>query len=65
MTYKELPEPITYRKLSPQKVVCPLKPNPKSYRVNLQITLDECQKCEYHRGNDDEVVACAFKKEEE
>jgi len=60
-----MPEQIIYRKLSPQKVTCPNRPDPNKYRVNLLVPLDECKKCELHRGHDDNHIACAWSKASE
>lgn len=60
----ELPEQIKYRRLSPQKVTCPSRPDSKRYHANKIITLSECEKCEYYRGQNGDVVACAWKKED-
>ena len=65
MSKNKLPEQVKYRTIQPPKVICPLHPNSRHYGINQAIKLSECVNCEYHRGENGNVVACAYRKDKD
>ena len=58
---KKMPEQVIYRKIQQPRLVCPKVKG--RYGQNKSIMLKVCKECEFHRGCDDDNVACAFSKE--
>jgi hypothetical protein len=57
----ELSETITHRTISSPRITCPIKPKYGYY--SRSIRLSECRLCKHYRGEDNEYIACAWKKE--